>query len=142
MFESCLQKQEMIKKKFLDCVDEEQIYQKIIQLGQKLSPLSSEYKIAENKVSGCQSVMYLHAVQEQGKIIFFAESESLMSRGLAALLINVYSGETAEAILKCPPKFLEEIGISSNLTPNRANGLYSIHLKMKQFALDSLYKQK
>ena len=72
---------------------------------------------------------------------FEAEADALISAGLAALLTQVYSGETPETILKCPPTYLDEIGISASLTPNRANGLYSIHLRMKQEALKLLMKK-
>jgi len=79
--------------------------------------------------------MYLSAKLENGQIIFEADSDALISRGLAVILLLVYSGETAEAILKCPPTFLDELGIAGSLTPGRANGLFSLHLKMKQEAL-------
>ena len=82
--------------------------------------------------------MHLLTSKEEGKLYFQAESDALISKGLAALLIAVYSGESPEAILKCPPSYLEEIGITASLTPNRANGLYSIHLRMKQEALKAL----
>jgi cysteine desulfuration protein SufE len=79
--------------------------------------------------------MYLYSTFQDGTVYFAAESDALISSGLAALLLAVYSGETPEAILKCPPNFLEELGISASISPNRANGLYSIHLRMKQDAL-------
>ena len=76
------------------------------------------------------------------KIIFEAESDALISAGLAALLTQVYSGETPEVILKCPPSYIEELGINSSLTPNRASGLYSMHLQMKQEALKLLVERE
>lgn len=79
--------------------------------------------------------MYLRSFYDNGIIVFEAASDALISAGLAALLIQVYSNETPEAILKCPPTFLESTGLSASLTPSRANGLYSIHLRMKQDAL-------
>jgi cysteine desulfuration protein SufE len=140
MLDTCLQKQNTIKKLFSECKSKEQIYQKIIEIGKNEPQLSPEFKIPENEVPGCQSLMYLHAYYENGNVYFKADSEALISFGLAALLIRVYSGETPEAILTCPPNYLEEIGISSSLSPNRANGLYQIHLKMKQKALQYLGK--
>ena len=92
----------------------------------------------ENVVPGCQSVMYLRSYMEGGAVFFEAESEALISSGLAALLVCVYSGELPEAILKCPPDYLEELGIRTSLTPNRTNGLYHIHLRMRQDALKFL----
>lgn len=138
MFESCLEKQCQIVEIFLACPTEEAKYEKIIELGRQQIPLKSQYKTAEYLVKGCQSQVYLHSYLQIGKIIFETESDALISAGLAILLTKVYSGETPEVILKCPPTYLDEIGVSSSLTPNRANGLYSMHLRMKQDALKIL----
>lgn len=135
MFQSCLAKQQSIKALFQNCQTEESKYQKIIELGRQTRPLADIHKTPTNLVKGCQSKMYLHSYWSDGKIFFEAESDALISSGLAALLVQVYSGETAETVLKCPPTYLEELGISASLTPSRANGLYSIHLRMKQDAL-------
>ena len=139
--ESCFEKQNTVKKIFQKCTDEEQKYNKIIELGKKNSPLGDEYKIDDNIVPGCQSIMYLHSKLKDGKVIFKAESNALISSGLAVILLMVYSGEEPEVILKCAPDYLDELGISASLTPSRANGLYSIHLKMKQDALKLLVNQ-
>ncbi|MBS4168637.1 Cysteine desulfuration protein SufE [Parachlamydia sp. AcF125] len=141
MFVSCLEKQNTLKEIFKACLTEEKKYQKIIELGRGLPRLLEALKIPENKVKGCQSTMYLHSYMEEGKVYFEAESDALISSGLAAILIQAYSGETPETILKCPPDYLEVLGISASLTPNRANGLYSIHLRMKQDALKFLLKR-
>lgn len=143
MFESCLKKQNQIKKIFLACPSEEAKYEKIIELGRQQTPLIEIYKIPENLVKGCQSQVYLHTYWggDEDTIMFETESDALISAGLASLLTQVYSGETPEVILKCPPTYLEEIGISSSLTPNRASGLYSMHLRMKQEALKMLVER-
>lgn len=141
MFESCLKKQNEIKALFSDCGTEEAKYARIIELGRSLPPFQSEYKTEANRVQGCQSNMFLRTYSESDGIYYEAESDALISAGLAALLLRVYSGEPAEVILKCPPTYLEDLGISSSLTPNRANGLYSIHLRMKQEALKFLMKK-
>ena len=140
MYESCLKKQQEVKNLFAACTTEEQKYEKIIALGRTLPPFPKEDQIPENLVKGCQSIMYLKSSLENGKVIFNASSDALISSGLAVILIMVYSGESPENILKCPPKYLEELGISASLTPNRANGLYSIHLRMRQDALRWLMK--
>ena len=140
MFESCIQKQNQIRSLFNNLPSEDLKYQKLIELGRELSSLLPTDKIPENIVKGCQSTMYLRSQLCNGVVIFEVESNALISAGLAAILIKVYSGETPETILKCPPDFLEDLGISASLTPNRANGLYSIHLRMKQDAL-KLYMQ-
>lgn len=138
MFESCLKKQAAIKEIFTSCPTPESRYQKIIELGRDLPRLDNTHKIPENIVGGCQSTLYLHSYKDGNNIVFEAESDALISAGLAALLVMVYSGETPETVLKCPPSYLEELGISASLTPNRANGLYSLHLRMKQDALKQL----
>lgn len=138
MFETCLAKQNRIKEVFNSCKNEEERYSKIIELGKNLPPISEKNRIQDNIVKGCQSTVYLYSFLNQGAVYFEIESDALISAGLAALLTLVYAGETPEAILKCPPTYLEELGISASLTPNRANGLYSIHLRMKQDALKLL----
>ena len=141
MFKSCLEKQEQVKAIFFACTTEEARYQKLMGLGRRLLPLSTSDKTEENLVSGCQSKMYLSNHLEGNKVIFHAESDALISAGLAAILIMVYSEELPETILKCPPVFLKDLGIDASLTPGRANGLYSIHLRMKQEALKLYMKQ-
>jgi cysteine desulfuration protein SufE len=140
MTASCLDKQARVKEKFQSLVSPEEKYERIMEMGRALPPLALIHRKEENIVEGCQSRMYLIAKKE-GELIFFeAESEALISAGLASLLIHVYSGEKAETILTCPPTYLEEIGIPGALTPGRANGLYSLHLRMKRLALDFLTK--
>lgn len=142
MFESCLHKQNQVKALFSLCTSEEEKYKKIIELGRQQAPLEPQYKIPANVVKGCQSIMYMRSFMDLNGYIFFeAESDALISSGLASILLQVYSGETPETILKCPPTYLEELGISASLTPNRANGLYSIHLRMKQDALKFLLEK-
>lgn len=126
---------------FADCSTEDQKYQKLMELGKEQAHLSPADKTPENQVKGCQSTMYLTSRLDDGKVIFAGESDALISAGLGMIMIKVYSGEPPEAVLKCPPTFLEELGIGANLTPSRANGLYSIHLRMKQDAL-KLYMQQ
>lgn len=141
MFESCLEKQNKIKALFASCVTEEQKYDKIIELGRHLDPFDPSHKTEDRRVRGCQSLMFLDSWRDEGKIYFRASSDALISSGLAYLLLFVYSGETAETVLKCPPNYLEELNITASLTPNRANGLYSMHLKMKQEALRHIIEE-
>lgn len=141
MFDSCLIKQNSVRTLFSDCKTKEDKYNKIMELGKLAQPLHPDFKTESNQVPGCQSTLYLHTFEKQGLIYFDAESNALISSGLAFLLTHVYSGESPETILKCPPDYLTDLEISSSLTPNRANGLYSIHLRMKQEALKFLLKQ-
>lgn len=135
------EKQQKLVALFSSCLDEESKYLMIIELGKKATPLDATQKTAENKVKGCQSTVYLHSYLKNGRVYFEAESDAYIAGGLAALLIQIYSGETPETILKCPPTFIEEIGLTTSLTSNRANGLYSIHLRMKQDALKFLVQR-
>lgn len=135
------EKQKEVVRLFQNLTQTEK-YQKIIELGKKQKPFPEELRIAENLVKGCQSIMYLSTYEKEGKLYFQTFSDALISAGLATLLVEVYSGETPETILKKPPSYIEECGIISGLTPNRANGLYSIHLRMKQEALKYLLRQE
>lgn len=133
-----IDKIEALKKEFSTLGSREALYQQIMEWGKKLPPFKLEWKTEDNRVTGCQSLMYLHSEGKAEKLYFYASSDALISAGLAALLIHVYNGEPADAILITPPYFLEELGIPSALTPGRANGLASLYLKMKQQALHSL----
>lgn len=137
---SFAEKQELVKKLFLPNATAEARYQKIIELGRSLPPLSAEFKIPENIVSGCQSILYLRTEVKDGKIFFEAASEALISAGLAALLLAVYNGESPETILKASPDYIRDLGIHASLSPSRSNGLSSMYLRMRQEALQFLIK--
>jgi cysteine desulfuration protein SufE len=133
-----LSKIEALKSHFACLPARETLYQRIIEWGKKLPPFELEWKKEEHRVSGCQSLMYLYSCCEKSNVYFYASSDALISAGLAALLIEVYSGEPPDAILITPPTFLEELGIPAALSAGRANGLSSLYLKMKQEALRHL----
>ncbi len=135
---SCLTKQRQAVALFEGCHTTEKKYEKIIELGRRLAPYPIEFKTPERLVKGCQSAMYLHAQMDNGKIQFKASCDALISAGLAALLFAVYHDEPPHALLLCPPKFLDELGIHSALSPGRANGLASLHQRMKKEALEFL----
>lgn len=131
-------KQDELKKIFSSSTSREVLYQQIMNFGKKLPPFEESWKTQENLVLGCQSVMYLKTIYEEGKLTFFVASDALISAGLASLLLFVYSDETPETVLTSPPNFLEEMGIIESLTPGRANGLASLYFKMKQEAVKYL----
>jgi len=137
-FQSCLAKQAQAKQLFGSCATPEQKYIKIIELGRSLPQFCSSLKTDDRLVKGCQSRMYLSSSFSDGKVLFQLDSEALISAGLGALLLFVYNGETPEAILSCPPLFLEELEIHKSLSPSRSNGLASLLLRMKQEALNFL----
>ena len=137
-FASCLRKQETVLQEFAPCKDPRSRYEKLIALGKQQIPIDPILKTEETRVLGCQSSMHLLTSFEEGKIFFRTESDAIISAGLAILLVRVYSGESPETVLKCPPDYLQKLGIQASLTPSRANGLASIHLRMKQEALHCL----
>ena len=99
MNQSCLEKQKAVKEIFAGCATREEIYQKIIELGRKSAPLNPLYKIPQNLVRGCQSALYLHSYEKNDLILFEAESDALISSGLAMLLLMVYNEEPPEVVL-------------------------------------------
>jgi cysteine desulfuration protein SufE len=110
-------------------------YQKIIALGRALPPLPESFRTDENKVRGCSSTVWLHATSEGDKVVFHADSDAAIPKGLVALLVQVYSGQTAKAILAAPPEFIEELGLNQHLSPNRANGLTAMVKQLMVYAL-------
>lgn len=138
MSDSLKQKVEQVKKRFSSLVSAEMRYEALMQMGRELPPFPPEWKMPENQVRGCQSTLYLGVALREGKMFFSATADALISAGLAALLVAVYNGETPEVVLTEAPSFLDELGIYASLSPNRSNGLISIHLKMKQEALKCL----
>lgn len=129
---------EQVKNLFQSVSSPEEKYQKIIELGRQLPPMDAQYKIPENIVKGCQSIVYLYSSCSNGKIYFSASSDALISAGLAALLIKAYSGLAPDVILKEKPLFLEELHIYSSLSPSRSNGLANMYLRMQKDALKYL----
>lgn len=123
---------------FHGCTEPSDRYKKLIELGKELPPMPSPLQVEENLVPGCQSLVYLHPTLREGKIFFTAASDALISSGLANLLLLAYNGESPETLLKEKPTFLESLGISASLSPNRSNGLASIFLKMQKHALHFL----
>ncbi len=138
MFMSYFNKVLKVKQLFKDCSSREDMYNKIIELGKVGAIFDDCEKIESNLVHGCQSTMYLRSWLEEGCIYFNAWSDALISAGLVQLMIMAYSGEKPEVVLKEAPEFLEELDIPGSLTPSRANGLYQIHLRMKQDAIKLL----
>ena len=129
---------ERVKALFKGCDTPEDRYKKIIDLGSQLPPMSPNEKVQENIVPGCQSLVYLSAEFVDEKIYFTAYSDALISAGLASLLIEAYNGLPPEFIVKNHPTFLEELGITTSLTPGRSNGLASMYRSMQKHALNIL----
>ena len=131
MFEECERKQAELKKLFDELDSREAKYNRIIELGRSLKPMTDSAKSDDHLVKGCQSRMYLIAHTENDKIYFEASADALISAGLVALLLYIYDGQTPEAVLKCKPNALNEIGIPGLLSPSRSNGLASLFKRMQ-----------
>ncbi len=115
-------------------------YEYIIDLGKKLPLLEDQYKIDNNKVRGCQSTVWLAASYEDGRIIFKADSDAVIVKGLISMLIRVLSGHTPEEILDARLDFIQKIGMTSHLAQTRSNGLLSMVRQMRNYALAFMAK--
>lgn len=124
-----------LKKYFQEIETPTQKYEFLIDLGKRLPQLDPKYKTEEFLVRGCQSLLFIRAEHKEGLIFFSAASDALISSGLASLLISVYNGEKLETILTQAPHFLEELGIYASLSPNRAQGISQMYLKMKYLSI-------
>lgn len=127
-----------VKALFEHCKNTESRYQKIIELGRSLDQLPIKDRSNDNLVHGCQSNTYLDAFFCKDKVFFKAASDSLVSRGLAALLLMGYNGKSPEFILKVKPSFIDSIGITNSLSIGRSNGLASMYLHMQKLSLKLL----
>ena len=113
----------------------EEKYQYIIEIGQKLPPLDDKYKTEDYKIKGCQSSVWLHGEEREGRLYFSADSDSTFVKGEIALLMNVLSGQKAEEILNAPLSFIDAIGLRQHVAVTRANGLVAMIKQMKTYAL-------
>lgn len=110
-------------------------YQLLIDLGNEQGELDAAYKTDANLIEGCQSRVWLQADMEDGKIIFRAESDALIVKGIITLLIKVVSGHTPDEILDSELYFIEKIGLKEHLSPTRSNGLLAMVKQMRMYAL-------
>lgn len=110
-------------------------YQLLIDLGSEQPPLDELYKTDNNLIEGCQSRVWLQADYVDGKVLFRAESDALIVKGIVALLIKVYSGHTPDEILGSDLYFVEAIGLKEHLSPTRSNGLLAMIKQMRLYAL-------
>ena len=110
-------------------------YEYIIELGKTLPMISNKHKTDNNLIKGCQSKVWLHADEQDGKIIYSADSDAIITKGIVAILIRVLSNQTAEEIVKADLAFIDEIGLKEQLSQTRANGLVSMIKEIKLYAL-------
>lgn len=132
--------QQQIIREFEALGDWTERYKHIIKQGRELEPLDEEYKVEENLVRGCQSQVWLHTTLEDGNVIFEADSDAAITKGLVALMVRFYSGQDPDTIIATSPSFIKKIGMEQHLSPTRSNGLASMVKQMKIYAM--AYKTK
>jgi len=115
-------------------------YEFIIETGKSLPQIAEGNKSDDNIIKGCQSKVWLHADDIDGKLQFTADSDAILTKGIISLLLKVYNGQSPDDILNNDPYFIDEIGLKEHLSPTRANGLLSMVKQIKLFAL--AYKSK
>ena len=127
--------QEEIIEEFAMFDDWMQKYDYLIELSKDIPLISEEYRLNENLIKGCQSKVWLHAREIDGKLIYTADSDAIITKGIAALLIRVLSQQKAEDILENEMYFIDAIGLKEHLSMTRSNGLVSMIKQMKFYAL-------
>ena len=127
--------QDEIIAEFSDFDDWMDRYQLLIDMGSEQPPLEEKYKTEQNLIDGCQSRVWLQADMVDGKLMFRAESDALIVKGIVALLVRVLSGHTPQEILDADLYFIDRIGLREHLSPTRSNGLGAMLKQMKMYAL-------
>ncbi len=127
--------QDQIIKEFSDFDDWLKKYEYLIELGDSLDSSDEALKTEENMIAGCQSNAWLKAEMQNGKVLFAAETDAKITRGIIALLLRVLNDQPAENIVNADLYFIDRVGLSSNLSPSRANGLASILKEIKTLAM-------
>ena len=112
-----------------------QRYEYIIELGKSLPLIEEQYKTEDNIIQGCQSKVWVHAELQGDKVVFTADSDAILTKGIIAILIRAFSNQKASAILDANTDFIDEIGLKEHLSPTRANGLVTMIKKLKMYAL-------
>lgn len=115
-------------------------YNYLIEISKELPDMDEKYKMPENLIKGCQSRVWLNGEFENGRVVFTADSDAIITKGIVALLVRVLSGRTPDEILNTEMYFIDKIGLKENLSPTRANGLVSMIKQMRMYAL--AYKSK
>lgn len=112
-----------------------QRYEYIIELGKSLPLIEEKYKTEDNIIKGCQSKVWVHGEEQNGNIVFTADSDAILTKGIIAILIRVFSNQKPKAILEANTDFIDKIGLKEHLSPTRANGLVSMIKQIKMYAL-------
>ena len=115
--------------------DWEERYQYMIDLGKDLPIINEKYKTEDNIIKGCQSKVWVHAIMEDDKVNFTADSDAIITKGIIAILIRVFSNQHPKDILDANTDFIDKIGLKEHLSPTRANGLVSMIKQLKMYAI-------
>ena len=118
-----------------------QRYEYIIELGKTLPLIDEKFKVDENIIKGCQSKVWVHGKELNGNIVFTADSDAILTKGIIAILIRSFSNQSPKDILDANTDFIDEIGLKEHLSPTRANGLVSMIKQIKMYALAFQAKQ-
>ncbi len=127
--------QENIIEEFSSFEDWMDKYAYLIELGNNLDTFPEEHRKDENLIEGCQSKVWFHAEYKDDKIYFYADSDAIITKGIASLLIRVLSGRTPQEIIDADLFFIEKIGLQQHLSPTRANGLLAMIKQLKYYAM-------
>ncbi|MCG9971259.1 SufE family protein [Christiangramia crocea] len=129
------EKQKEVIEEFSMFDDWMQRYEYMIELGKSLPLIDEKYKIDENLIKGCQSKVWVHAELEGDKLVFTADSDAIITKGIVAILIRVFSNQHPSEIIEADTAFIDEIGLKEHLSPTRANGLVSMIKQLKMYAV-------
>ena len=110
-------------------------YEHMISLGKSLPLIKDEYKTEDNIIKGCQSKVWVHAELEEDKLVFTADSDAIITKGIIAILIRAFSNQKPKDIIDADTAFIDEIGLKEHLSPTRANGLVSMVKQLKLYAI-------
>ncbi|MBT3444472.1 MAG: SufE family protein [Flavobacteriaceae bacterium] len=127
--------QEEIVEEFSLFDDWMQRYEYMIELGKSLPLIDKQFKTDDNIIKGCQSKVWVHADLEEDKLVFTADSDAIITKGIIAILIRVFSHQHPDAILEADTSFIDKIGLKEHLSPTRANGLVSMIKQLKMYAI-------
>ena len=115
--------------------DWEERYQYMIDLGKTLPLINETYKSDDNLIKGCQSKVWVHAEMKEDKVVFTADSDAIITKGIIAILIRVFSNQAPKDIIEANTGFIDQIGLKEHLSPTRANGLVSMIKQLKMYAI-------
>ncbi|MDH3698121.1 MAG: SufE family protein [Flavobacteriaceae bacterium] len=127
--------QEEITEEFGMFDDWTQRYEHMIDLGRSLPLIEEQYKLDENLIKGCQSKVWVHAEMEDGKLVFTADSDAIITKGIIAILVRVLSDQKPQDIIDADMEFIDKIGLKEHLSPTRANGLVNMIKQLKLYAI-------